>query len=69
MRWQYGILNTSAPDALANLNEWGAEGWELVHVETEWGKRGAQTQTPVHCFMKRPIPTDSDEARWASDRP
>ncbi len=61
---EYGVLNTTAPETAANLNEWGAQGWELVHVERELRARSGSI-APVHCFMKRPIP-EPTESRWGS---
>lgn len=56
-RWQYGHL--SSPAAIINhgpamaqfmgdLNRWGAEGWELVHV-LPYGNG-------ITGFLKRPVP-------------
>ena len=67
-RWQYGVIDTTAPGTVDALNGWGAEGWECFHIERDWGASALQTQKPIHCFMKRPIPESEDEQRWGTGR-
>ena len=65
-QWEYrvqtlgGLLGTKDEEIQAALDEWGSEGWEVIHVYTTYGSG------KVTVVAKRPL---TDRARRMRSRP
>lgn len=54
--WEHAVVGPSTGDNSSNLNQLGAEGWELVAVRSEEKTTGF-TRTEVTYYFKRPRST------------
>ena len=63
-RWEYKTVDFTKPrEALDELNQVGADGWEAVAMTATWGVAEVRFVHPI-VLLKRPLPDDDP-----SDRP